>query len=222
MSDRVLVVASHPDDETLGCGGAILRHRERGDAVMVLVLADGVTSRNSIPSHSLQRRQQCLAALKTLGVAQHGFGDWPDNQLDTVPMLSLAKDIEEAIGIFQPSVVYTHHGGDLNVDHQRVAEATLIACRPQPGHPVKRVLHYEVPSSTEWQPGWRIWFEPNVFIDIDGALDTKLKAMACYVDEVRESPHPRSLEAITALATWRGSNVGLKAAEAFVLARDIC
>ena len=109
----------------------------------------------------------------------------------------------------------------MNVDHQRVAEATLVACRPQPGHPVKRILQFEVPSSTEWAPGWRRWFEPQYFVDITDTLGAKLDAMACYVEEVRDFPHPRSLEAIQALAQWRGASVGLRAAEAFVCVRSI-
>lgn len=221
MAERILCVAAHSDDESLGCGGALAKHVAAGDAVMVITLADGVTSRSAIPKVSIERRRQCVAALTVLGITQYAFGDWPDNQLDTVPMLSLAKDIEDAVNKFEPSIVYTHHGGDLNVDHQRVAEATLVACRPQPGSKVKRVLHYEVPSSTEWSPLWRGWFQPNYFVDIDGFMGKKLGAFGCYHEEVREWPHPRSIEAITSLAKWRGASVGLRAAEGFVCARSI-
>lgn len=221
MGERVLCVAAHPDDECIAAGATLAKHAHNGDAVMVIVMADGVTSRDSIPKQTLDRRRQCVKALGILSITQYAFGDWPDNRLDTVPILSLAKDIEQAIAQFKPSIVYTHHGADLNIDHQRVAEATLIACRPQPGSTVKRVLHMECASSTEWQPIWRRHFEPNYFSDIDGYLSIKLQAFGCYHEEVRDWPHPRSIEGIVSLAKWRGASVGLSSAEAFMCCRDI-
>lgn len=221
MTDRILVVAAHPDDEVLGCGGTIIKHRSQGDEVMVVVLADGVTSRDTVPQHSLQRRQQCVSALRLLGVKQWGFGDWPDNKLDTVPRLHLVKDIEQAIRLFQPTVIYTHHGSDCNIDHRTVNDAVIVACRPQPGSTVKRLLFFEVPSSSEYQAG-RAAFQPNWFVPIGETLARKLVAMREYREEVRDAPHPRSIQAVCALAQWRGAMIGESAAEAFVMARGIC
>lgn len=216
---HVLCLVAHPDDETLGCGGTLAKHAAAGDAVMVLYLSDGVGSRGDGGAH--ERREQFIAAGKILCLEQYEYRNFPDNQFDTVPILDLAREIETVIESFKPNIVYTHHGGDLNVDHQRVAEAVLIACRPKPGCTVKQILQFEVLSSTEWGPHWRRWFEPTHFVDITATLETKIKAFSCYLDEVCEFPHPRSVEGIRALAQVRGMAVGVPAAEAFVCARCI-
>lgn len=188
---------------------------------MVIILADGVTSRAApgqvaVPTSSLQRRQHAVAALRILGVQQWGFGDWPDQKLDTVPRLALIKDIEQAVQSFQPSIVYTHWSGDRNIDHRIVSDAVMVACRPQPGCTVKRVLFFEVPSSTEWGNG----FDPNYFVPV--SLDKKTRALLEYRDELRAAPHPRSLDGVRTLAKWRGATVGTDTAEAFVVGRIVC
>ena len=217
MTERILCVSAHGDDETLGCGGTLAKHVEAGDTVMVIILADGVTSRDSIPQNSLQRRQSTVRALRALGVQQWGFGDWPDQKLDTIPRLALIKDIEVAVGSFQPSIVYTHWSGDRNIDHRIVSDATMVACRPQPGSSVKRVLMFEAPSSTEWGKG----FEPSYWVDISGTLKTKMAALECYAEEMRPFPHPRSMLGVEYLAKVRGAAVGVESAEAFMVARVI-
>ena len=219
MTERALCVVAHPDDEALGCGATLALHRKNGNAVMVVTMADGVTSRDSIPEHTLDRRRRCLAALKILGITQNAFGDWPDNKLDTVPMLYLARDIEHAISVFKPTMIYTHHGGDLNIDHRIVHEAVRVACRPQPGNGVRQMLFFEVPSSTEWGLSE---FHPNYYVNIEETLETKIEALMAYGDEMRDWPHARSIEAVRHLAKWRGATVGLEAAEAFVVGRTIC
>jgi LmbE family N-acetylglucosaminyl deacetylase len=225
---RVLVVAAHPDDEVLGCGGTIARHADAGDQVQVLIVAEGATSRQQ------QRdRNQATGELSALAQAAQQSGailgaqgvellDLPDNRLDSLDRLDLIKQIEERIAHHQPQVVYVHHAGDVNVDHRRLHEAVVTACRPTPGQPVRRLLSFEVASSTEWQPpGSALPFQPNWFVDISAQWSRKREALAAYASEMRPWPHARSLEALEHLARWRGAQVGVEAAEAFHLLRNL-
>lgn len=225
---KLLVVAAHPDDEALGCGGAIARWVDEGVSVMVGFISDGVGSRNEDGGADKDvlaiRRQAAEESVKVLGVTQEPhFGDLPDNQLDMVPLLTIAQQVEALIERFQPDTVVTHHAGDLNIDHQRVHQAVLTACRPQPGHCVRRLLFFEVASSTEWQtPGsGAIPFEPNMFVDIGETLERKMVALRAYEAEMRPWPHTRSQEAVDHHARWRGAAVGVPAAEAFILGREV-
>lgn len=215
-TERVLCVVAHPDDETLGCGGTLAKHIQSGDIVMVVTLADGVSSRG-IPGTDIERRREHLAALKVLGITQNAFWNFPDNQFDTVPLLAIVKDIEHAIKTFQPTVVYTHHRGDLNVDHQRTHEAVRVACRPQPDCGVKKLLYFEMPCSTTWGGE----FKPNYFVDISNTRALKVIAWSRYVSEYREYPHPRSLDGVEGLYKWRGKSIGIDAAEAFEIGRIV-
>jgi LmbE family N-acetylglucosaminyl deacetylase len=219
--ESLLIVAAHPDDEVLGCGGTIARHTAEGSTVNVIFLADGVTSRDRADSAERQRRQAAAhQAANCLGIHSVQFHDFPDNRLDTIELIKIVQTIEQAIAQHQPDTVLTHHAGDVNIDHQRVHQAVVTACRPQPGHPVRTLLFFEVPSSTEWQPpGSAPAFTPNWFVDISSTLDCKLKALDAYAEELRVWPHPRSLQAVEALARWRGATVGVEAAEAFILGR---
>ena len=226
--NRVLVVAAHPDDEVLGCGGTIARHVDAGDQVQVLIVAEGATSR-------LQHRDRVQAgeALSALAQAAQKAGtilgapgvellDLPDNRLDSLDRLDLIKCIEQRIARHQPQVVYVHHAGDVNVDHRRLHEAVVTACRPTPGHPVQRLLSFEVASSSEWQPpGSAPAFQPNWFVDISDQWRRKREALMAYASEMRPWPHARSLEALEHLARWRGAQVGVEAAEAFCLLRQL-
>ncbi|MGC9506260.1 PIG-L deacetylase family protein [Baaleninema sp.] len=223
MSQQILIVAAHPDDEVLGCGGTIARHTAEGSTVNVIFLADGVTARDRADSAERQRRQAAAhQAANCLGIHSVQFHDFPDNRLDTIELIKIVQTIEQAIAQHQPDTVLTHHAGDVNIDHQRVHQAVVTACRPQPGHPVRTLLFFEVPSSTEWQPpGSAPAFLPNWFIDISDTLERKLEALSAYREELRDFPHPRSREAIEALARWRGATVGIRAAEGFVLGRRI-
>ena len=221
----VLVVAAHPDDETLGCGGTIARHTAAGEDVVVAFLADGVTSRDPGAEHAreLARRQDAARrAAAVLGVRDVLFGDLPDNRMDTVALLTIARAVEAIVRDVGPTTVYTHHAHDLNVDHRLTHEAVMTAVRPQPGTDISTVLTFETPSSTEWRsPQASAGFTPNWFVDISDTLTLKLQALDAYAEEMRAWPHPRSAEAITHLARWRGSAVGRDAAEGFVLARRI-
>jgi LmbE family N-acetylglucosaminyl deacetylase len=219
------VVAAHPDDEALGCGGTIAKHAVGGDEVVVVFLADGVTSRQPSTDHSagISRRQKAArSAASILGIRDVRFGDLPDNQLDKVPMLTIARAVEVVVGEVHPTTVYTHFAHDLNVDHRLVHEAVLTAVRPQPGSGIATVLTFETPSSTEWRaPNPAFAFLPNWFVDITDTLDVKLLALDAYEEEMRPWPHARSREAVEHLARWRGATIGRQAAEAFVLARHV-
>lgn len=219
----VLVVVAHPDDEVLGCGGTIAVHRAAGDRVEVLVLGDGVTSREERAGPDLldERRRMATRANEILGVNELTLLGYPDNQMDTVPLLDIVKEIERAIERSRATVVYTHHAGDVNVDHTCTHDAAIAACRPQPGSSVRRLLFFETPSSTEWRPPGPREFVPNWFSDISRTLDTKLAALQAYDKELRSFPHPRSLAAVEHLARWRGATAGVAAAEAFQLGREI-
>lgn len=221
MTKNILVIAAHPDDEVLGCGGAMARHSANGDTVGVLFIADGVGARNDKFVESLQKRKQAAeSSLKILGSQSLGFFDFPDNRLDTVPLLDIVQKIEKVIKEFKPFVVYTHHHGDLNIDHAIVHRATMTACRPTPGSCVKEIYAYEVLSSTEWSLVNQS-FHPNYFIDIQQSFDKKMLALEIYAEEIPPSPHARSIEAVQALSTVRGASVGLKRAEAFVTLRRV-
>jgi LmbE family N-acetylglucosaminyl deacetylase len=221
-----LVIAAHPDDEALGCGGTITRWASEGANVHLAFLADGVGARGEV--HYTEqgalndRRDAANRAAEIMGAASVHFDDLPDNRLDSVPLLDITQRVEALIERYQPDTVLTHHAGDLNIDHRRVYQAVMTACRPQPGHPVQTILSFEVPSSTEWQvSGGGEAFVPNWFEDITETLPQKLKALEAYATEMREWPHTRSIEAVEHLARWRGATVGVEAAEAFILARQL-
>ena len=226
MSKSVLILAAHPDDEVLGCGGTIAKLSDQGVIIHVAFLADGVFSRTGdkvIQKEELKIRH--IAAQKAsniLGVKSLSFGDFPDNRMDTVPLLDITKALESLIIEHQPDTVFTHHAGDVNIDHRRMHEAVVAACRPQHGHPVKTLLCFEVPSSTEWQlPCNAPAFNPNWFVDISATLNRKMAALEAYATELRDWPHPRSRQGVEHLAHWRGATVGVDAAEAFILGREI-
>ena len=223
MSDNVLVVAAHPDDEILGCGGAVARHASQGDTITSVILAEGATSRADAGQDEVDRlKDAARRAAEVLGATPPINLGFPDNQLDSLPLLNVIQSIEEIIFDSRPSVVYVHHGGDLNIDHRIAHEAVITACRPIPGSPVRKILTYETVSSTEWSgPAIGPAFRPTTFIDIAGHMETKLAALDAYQTEMRPFPHVRSMEAVTALATLRGSQAGLVAAEAFQLELEI-
>ena len=224
---RALVVAAHPDDEVLGCGGTIARLAAEGHRVWVAFLADGVAGRYEKPADvdpdALRvRHAQWRAAAGDLGVEDVLLCGFPDQRLDTVPLLEVTRALEELIARLRPEVVYTHHAGDLNADHAIAHRATLTATRPVSGCPVREVYAYEVASATEWAFGQAgPAFQPNVFVDIGATLERKLAALARYRDEARAFPHPRSPEVVRASAVRWGSVAGVAAAEPFVLVRGL-
>ena len=226
--NTILVVVAHPDDEVFGCSGSMAKWIQAGDDVHVLILAEGATSRDKTSDRDARKSELSQLAKSAreagdiLGVKTVTLFDFPDNRMDSVDLLDVVKEVEQFILKLQPNVVVTHNGGDLNIDHQIVHQAVITACRPQPGHPVKRILSFEVPSSTEWQaPTAENAFCPNWFEDISETMELKLKALCAYKLEMREWPHPRSLKAVEHLARWRGSSIGFEAAEAFMLVRHV-
>ena len=228
MPESILVVAAHPDDEVLGCGGTIARHADAGDLVQVLIVAEGATSRQGQRDRTeaieelTSLAQAAQKASTILGAVGVDLMDLPDNRLDSIDRLDLIKQIEERIARHQPEAVYLHHAGDVNVDHRRLHEAVVTACRPVPGQTVRRLLSFEVASSTEWQPpGSAPAFHPNWFVDISSQLERKCLALEAYASEMRPWPHARSLKSLEHLARWRGAQVGVEAAEAFCLLRQI-
>lgn len=220
--EKVLVVAAHSDDEVLGCGGTIARHVDAGDIVDILFVADGVSSRGNDPRELERRCDAARRAAEILGARPPRFLNLPDNQLDTVPRLTIIQAIERASAALEPARVYTHHAGDLNIDHRIVHEAVVTAFRPLSGSSVRALLAFEVLSSTEWatRPP-EMGFRPDHFIDVHRQMHRKLAALAAYAEEMRPFPHPRSIEAVRALATLRGSSAGLQAAEAFMTLRVV-
>jgi LmbE family N-acetylglucosaminyl deacetylase len=224
---NVLVVAAHPDDEVLGCGGTIARLAAEGAAVSILILANGLTSRADFdPVKDADRlrvhHERARAAGALLGAREVNLAGLPDQKMDTVPLLDITQTIEREIARVRPETIFTQHGGDLNMDHVITFRATLTATRPMPGGIVKRVYSYEIPSSTEWAfAQFEPRFSPQVFFDIGAHLDTKIAAMQIYDSEAREFPHPRSPEALRAAARRWGAAVGVHAAEAFCCVRAI-
>lgn len=224
--DTILVVAAHPDDEVLGCGGTIARMTQESVTVHIAFLADGVGARDrrSRPDSTelTERQRSAERACAILGAQPPNFDNLPDNQLDTVSLLHITQKVETLIDQHRPNTVFTHHAGDLNIDHRRVHQAVVTASRPQPGHPVRRLLFFEVASSTEWQPPDSApVFIPNVYIDISETLEQKLAALRAYEAEMRPWPHARSLEAAEHHARWRRASAGVPAAEAFMLGREL-
>ena len=225
---KILVVAAHPDDEVLGCGGTIAKHSANGDEVHILLIAEGITGRDVVRDARKRRgelsllRKSAHQAKEILGASSLTIENFPDNRLDSIDRIEIVKKIENSLRVIEPEIVYSHHAGDLNIDHRVVHDAVAVACRPSPGAPIEAVLFFEIPSSTEWQlNGNSHCFCPNWFIDIDQTIESKLKAMECYRSELRPWPHPRSLEAIRRLASWRGATIGAESAEAFMLGRRI-
>ena len=220
----ILVVAAHPDDEVLGCGGTIAKLSAEND-IYTLILGEGVTSRNNSVGKQADElkslKKDILSANKILGTKKVFIKDLPDNKFDTVPLLDIIKIIETLISELKPEYVFTHHYGDLNIDHRIVYDAVLTACRPVEQCPVKKLVSFEVPSSTEWNSHSLInCFHPTIFENIDKTIDKKTDAMSAYRNEIRLNPHSRSPEKIRALAQVRGAVAGMEFAEAFMLIRE--
>ena len=218
----VLVVVAHSDDEALGCGATLRRHADQGDAVFALSLTDGVGARGDDPDAARRRADAAQASAQALGFSWLPAGSFPDNALDSVPLIDVVQFIEAAAAPLQPDLVYTHHAGDLNVDHQRVGQAVLTAFRPQPGRSVREIRTFEVASSTEWSHrSVSAPFQPNLYVDATAAWPAKEAALTAYAEELRPAPHARSLEGLDALARLRGAQVGYPRAEAFCVLRRL-
>ena len=216
---KILVIAPHPDDEVLGCGGIIKKHIKNGDRVYLCIVTKAYTPDWS-EKYIRQKANEIVKANQFLGIKKTYNLNYPALRLDTIPQKELNDTVVKIVQETQPDVIYLPHKGDLCHDHRLVFEATLVAARPKQGVSVKRLLSYETLSETEW--GQQIVpFVPNVYEDVTKEIETKIKAMKIYKSELKKFPHPRSVEAIRALAMKRGSEAGLKSAEAFMIVREI-
>ncbi|MFA6097445.1 MAG: PIG-L deacetylase family protein [Candidatus Paceibacterota bacterium] len=224
---KILAIVAHPDDEIIGVGGTLCKHIAQADRVTVLILGDGKSSRDTrykkIDEETKElSEKETRKALACIGIKSFIKESFPDNRFDSVNMLDIIKKISSCIKSIEPSIVYTHHFGDLNIDHQRTAEAVTIACRPIENNCVKAIYQFETLSSTE-SAGYFSGraFLPNMFVDITDYIDKKICAMNSYKSELREFPHPRSLETIKANAMVWGSKINIHYAEAFFCLREI-
>ncbi len=220
MKDRILVVAPHPDDEVLGCGGTIKKCSSRGDEVMVLIVTRGKPEMYS-EERIINVRNEARMAHQILGVEETRFLDFPAPDLDVVPNSDISASIYKFIEEFKPKTIFLPHYGDIHHDHKAVFNAGMVAARPLKTS-IERILTYETLSETEWSiPSPSNVFSPNFFVDISEIFNYKLEAMKCYKSQLRENPNPRSLKIIEALASFRGSSVGLTYAEAFMTIRIV-
>lgn len=224
--NKVLVIAAHPDDEILGVGATVTKHTQNGDECLALILGEGMTSRytsrdlaDSLKVEGLHK--DTFDAAKIIGYKNVYLENLPDNRFDSVDLLDIIKIIEKYIEEIKPDIIYTHHGGDLNIDHRKTYEAVLTATRPIDKKSVKRIYCFETVSSTEWNFEYLNTFKPNFFVDVTETLDMKLSAMECYKSELKSFPHPRSIENLKASAKKWGSVVGRGYVEAFELVREI-
>lgn len=224
---KVAAIFAHPDDEILACGATLAKRIHTGAEVSALILSTGMAARG-LSEDELQPslatlKAQARQAMMVLGVQEEHvtFHDFPDNEMDSVPLLSIVKAIERFLQQFPANEIYTHCPQDLNIDHTLTARAVLTATRPMPGPVVERVYACEVNSSTEWMFSEANRFQPTTYEEITNYIEIKQRALACYEGELRDWPHPRSLKGVEVLAEQRGMQVGIHAAEAFSLIREI-
>jgi N-acetylglucosamine malate deacetylase 1 len=223
MAKKILVVAAHADDEALGAAGTLARHVALGDTVHILFLTDGVGARNDGADKTVRESASVKAAAALrIDKANIRNADFPDNAMDSVALIEIVRAVEKAVAEIRPDTIYTHHHGDLNVDHRVAHNAVMTACRPLPGASVREIYGMEVLSSTEWATGGAAnAFLPTRHVDISKYFDAKMKALKAYDLEMRPFPHSRSYEAVEALAKLRGANVGIAYAESFTVLRQI-
>ena len=230
LEKRILLVVAHPDDELLGCGATFNKLiNELKCVVKVVILGEGITSRAD-KRDTKQWEQQLTVHKENIKRAQQAIGyhqlsvyDFPDNRFDSVDLLDLIKVVEKEKKEFQPEIIFTHHGGDLNIDHQRTFEAVITACRPMNSENVRTIITFETPSGTEWRASSDPkHFVPNLFFSINSNhLQAKITGMESYEFEKRQYPHPRSPEALKIQAQRWGVAIGCEFAEAFMLIRSI-
>ena len=223
---KVLVIAAHPDDEVLGCGGTIARLTAEGAECHLLIVTDGSSAQYRESDHLYEiieaKKKETKGCADLMGFKSICYGELPDMKLDTTPHIRINQVIEKVIDEIQPDTVFTHFWGDVNRDHQEVYKSTLVAVRPVMGQVVKELYCYRVPSSTEWTPNKAdTMFMPNYFVDIENFAEQKYKAFACYSTELRDYPHPRSVQYLRENDKVVGLRVGLLVAEEFMMLRKL-
>ena len=220
---KILLIVAHPDDETFGCGGLIKKLSKNKNTISAISFTNGVNARDNQNEKDIKiRENSSLKASKILGFNWIAKYNLPDNRLDKISLLEIVKLIEKHKKNFKPHVVLTHNFSDLNIDHRKIAEATITAFRPEPNQKLEQLITFEVPSVTEY----RILqnqknFIPNYFVNIEKFVKYKIEASKCYYKELKKYPHPRSLKAIQNLCRYRGSQSGFKFAEAFEIIRNL-
>lgn len=219
----ILCIVAHPDDEALGLGGTIIKHIEHGHNVQIIILSVGEEAKLDADKDPSRREQSAYAWSKSVGSEVLKIFDYADQRLDTIPKLEIIQELEKIIKIIKPDIIYTHHDGDINHDHQVVSHAVLTACRPMNSLGIKAEIRtFETISSTEQAPySDRYIFKPNYYVDVENVWDKKISSLKAYNNEMGIYPHPRSMESIEALAIKRGSEAGLKKAEAFCILKKI-
>lgn len=223
MKKKILIIAAHPDDEIIGCGGSAARLVKENNEVYTMILGEGVTSREDYRNRERNKneldrlKEQSRQANEIIGVRNLFLHDLPDNRFDTVPFLEIVKTVEEIKNKIKPDIIFTHFKHDLNLDHRLTFQAVITATRPIHGETVKEVYSFEILSSSEWN--YPSSFNPDMFFDIENTLTVKLDAMKVYRQELRDYPHPRSLKGIELNAQNWGMKSGLPYAEAFKVVR---
>ncbi len=224
--NKVLVIAAHPDDEVLGMGGTIAKLSSEGKEVHLLIVTDGSSSQYkgnaNLKKIIEDKKQETAKVAKLLGISSVIYGELPDMRLDVTAHIEINRVIEDTINLISPDTVFTHFWGDVNLDHKCIYESTLVAVRPLVGQVVKELYCYSVPSATEWTPYKSdSMFMPNIFFDITEFADKKYNALAAYVTELKDYPHPRSVQHLNELDRAVGLQVGLGLTESFVACRII-
>lgn len=223
----ILIIAAHPDDEILGVGATVAKHVAAGDEAYALILGEGQTSRYATREDASAKdveklHKDTMLAAEKVGYQQVYFENFADNRFDSVDLLDIVKVVEQYIDKLRPEVIYTHHAGDLNIDHQLTYRAVVTGTRPVNDCSVKEIYAFETLSSTEWNfSSEGDAFNPNVFIDVKDFFEKKIKAMKCYHSELCKFPHPRSIQGMKIQAQRWGSVVGKEYVEAFRLIRKI-
>ncbi len=221
MKKNILVVAAHPDDEVIGCGGTIAKHKKNGDKVHLVYTTDGISSRDKTDQKQKDIRNKGLNDfLNYFKPVSYTTFNFPDNAMDSVPLIEITKRIEKIVQKIKPQIIYTHSEYDLNIDHRLILEAVKIATRPQGKHTVKEIYSFFINSSSDWSFGNQN-FNPDTYIDVSKEIKQKEKFLKFYKSEMRSSPHPRSIDNIINFASVNGSTIGVRFAEVFQTVRVI-
>ena len=222
--NTIMVIAAHPDDEILGCGATLVKLKKEKKKIHALVLGEGMTSRGEEYKEKINELKECTnKSSKIIGIDKIYFENLPDNKFDSIPLLDIIKIVERYITKIKPDIIFTHHKGDLNIDHRLTYQAVLTACRPRIGFKHPTIYSFEIPSSTECNAiGYENIFTPNYFVNISKTeMEKKKEALKEYKIEMQKYPSSRSIEGVEIMARDWGRKIGVEYAEAFELVRKI-